>query len=145
MKIFDATLNILDDIVSIENESFSVPWTRNNFVSALAVDNTFLYVLESDDGKIAGFCCLLLIDYESEILNIAVSPKYRNKGYGAELLNHMISKCSESNIESVFLEVRDSNVAARNLYGKFGFEIIGKRKNYYTLPTEDAILMQKTL
>lgn len=145
VTIVDATLNQLEDILRIEEECFTVPWSRSNFESAFNSDNTRIFVLVSQDGTVCAFACLLIIDYEAEILNIAVRQNHRNKGYGKLLMKHMMCLCKANNILSVYLEVRESNISARGLYAQSGFETIGLRKRYYTSPVEDAILMLKKI
>lgn len=145
VTIVDATLDKLEEIIQIEEECFTVPWSRSNFESAFDADNTRIFALISQDGTMCGFACLLIIDYEAEILNIAVRQNHRNKGYGKLLMKHMLDLCDSSSISSVYLEVRESNLSARRLYTQNGFEIIGLRKRYYTSPVEDAILMLKKI
>ena len=145
IRIINASPENIDEIFEIETESFTCPWTRSNFVSAFSAGNTEIFALQSDEGSILGFACLLIIDYEAEILNIAVRQNYRKNGYGKMLLDHALEICVLRGISSVFLEVRESNVSARSLYDKAGFEVIGIRKKYYVSPVEDAILMMKTI
>ena len=143
--IIDANIAHINQILEIEEECFTEPWSRSNFESAFDADNTKIFALLSSDGSIRAFSCLLIIDYEAEILNIAVRQNYRNNGYGKLLMKHMLVVCSANNVSSVFLEVRQSNISARSLYAKNGFEVVGIRKRYYSSPVEDAILMSKQI
>lgn len=145
MKIIDANASFLDQIVEIEKQSFTCPWSRGIFETALDAINSKVYALVDDDNTVIGYSCLLIIDYEAEILNIAVGENFRKKGYGKQLLEHLLNECRKLEIDDVFLEVRESNISARALYDSSGFEAIGRRKNYYVLPREDAILMRISL
>lgn len=143
MNTVVADISILDEILTIENESFSVPWSRKSFEDAFESDTVNIFALKDDNSHIVGFACVLTLDYEAELLNIAVKPCYRGCGYGRILMEFVEKYCSNHEISTIYLEVRESNISARTLYSRFGFVEIGVRKKYYTLPVEDAILMQK--
>lgn len=145
MKIEIANIDEIDDILQIEHSSFTDPWSKSSFEKAINSDNITVYSVTDDNGNTVGFSCLLMIDYEAEILNIAVDNNSRNQGIGTLLATHMINICRSNGVEDIFLEVRESNVSARALYVKLGFAEIGKRKKYYSNPTEDAILMKLSL
>ena len=142
MKISPANKNQLDDIIAIENASFTCPWSRQSFEEAMNSDNIRVLTVTDEENRVLAFSCLLIIEYEAEILNIAVSENFRNRGIGKLLADHMVSICHEKDVTDIFLEVRDSNISAQHLYEKCEFKAIGKRKKYYTNPTEDAILMK---
>lgn len=100
----------------------------------------------ADAGSgIVGFLITHHLGPEWELENIVVAPTARRKGLGKQLLNALLAAARETSSTAVFLEVRDSNRAARTLYEKAGFEQTGRRKSYYTSPLEDAILYRKTL
>ena len=145
MKIEIANIDEIDDILQIEHSSFTDPWSKSSFEEAINSDNITVYSVTNDNGNMVGFSCLLMIDYEAEILNIAVDRNSRKQGIGTLLATHMINICRSNGVEDIFLEVRESNVSARALYVKLGFAEIGKRKKYYSNPTEDAILMKLSL
>lgn len=132
-------------VAVIEQESFSVPWSYEVFLEIAENPISYFYVAVNDENKICGFCGMYLIDRESQILNIAVSNTHRNRGIGRALLQKMIDDSITLGAESILLEVRESNRAARNLYENFGFDFCGKRKNYYTNPTEDALVLLKMI
>ena len=134
----------IDTIYGIEQVSFSVAWSRDSFVSAFASDMTKIYAAE-ENGSVIGFGCIIVFPPDSEILNIAVLPEYRGQGIGNRLLSAMMHYAGEKEADAVYLEVRESNTPARTLYEKSGFLPLGVRKNYYTKPTENAVLMRKTL
>ena len=93
-----------------------------------------------------GFCPpslleIATVDNSADIANLAVLKNYRRQGFGSVLLNAMLCECKNKNINNFFLEVRESNTAAQNLYNIFNFKKIGIRKNYYKNPKEDALIM----
>jgi [ribosomal protein S18]-alanine N-acetyltransferase len=91
-------------------------------------------------SAVSGFLVALQLGMEWELENIVVAPAERRRGLGQQLLEVLISTARSTNSEAVFLEVRESNAAARSLYEKAGFELIGRRKAYYANPPEDAVL-----
>lgn len=93
------------------------------------------------DGCIAGFLILSTVLDEAEIIEIAVSEDLRKKGIASELMREIFDWCQKNGIIRIFLEVRESNLPARECYKKFGFSEDGQRKNYYRDPVEDAVLM----
>lgn len=92
-----------------------------------------------------GYVGLVMVPYESDITNITVSGACRRQGIATALLEELFCRCPEKGVTVIHLEVRESNAPARALYEKLGFLVDGRRKNYYTDPAEDAILMTKTL
>lgn len=145
MIIREASADMLDDILTLENEAFSCPWSAQSFREAFEAENITIYAALTEDGLLCGFACLMVIDYEAELLNIAVSERFRRQGIGGSLMKHLICEAENKSVTDIFLEVRFSNTAAQKLYKKHGFESLGMRKKYYTNPTEDAVVMRKTL
>ena len=94
-------------------------------------------------GQDAGFIEYVIAADELQIIDVFVQPKYRRQGLAETVLRELFAK--NKHLASVYLEVRVSNTAAQNLYTKLGFEKIGIRKNYYSKPVEEAVLMQKKL
>lgn len=142
-------ISFLDEVCEIENISFSVPWSKNSFEDCLKnrLMDFFVATAENDKGeiRIVGYIVTLTLSPECEILNIAVSPEFRRKGIAEKLLMYVSAKASEKDCDTLMLEVRESNLAARTLYEKLGFYSVGRRKGYYSNPVEDAILMDKSL
>lgn len=132
----------LEQIDVIEKSSFSVPWSIESFKSELLNDLAY-YECAQFDGLVVGYMGMWKIFNEAHITNVAVLPEYRNKGIGKMLLEKMIEVCRCSEIDVMSLEVRKNNEPAKSLYRKFGFREVGMRPNYYTKPTEDAIIMVK--
>ncbi len=131
-------------VYAIERAAFSQPWPMEEFEKAVQSDN-YVYLAAEQDGMVCGYCGCVMSPPEADITNIAVDTDLRRLGIGEMLLRCMFSKLSEYGIDKVFLEVRESNEAARNLYAKMGFVPIGRRRNFYSLPTEDAILMSRDI
>jgi ribosomal-protein-alanine N-acetyltransferase len=135
------SLRDLDEIVEIEQASFSNPWTRDMYVRELQnPDVSFLYVLRLD-GHIAGFCSFWLVLDEVHINNLAVLREYQGQGLGTALLQHVLEAGAGRGAERATLEVRRSNAQARRLYERLGFRVAATRPNYYINPPEDALIL----
>ncbi|MEW5920272.1 MAG: ribosomal protein S18-alanine N-acetyltransferase [Bacillota bacterium] len=142
-KIRNMTTDDLDQVMEIEKSSFPLPWSRGSFEKELRDNNYACYLVAhtGENGKITGYAgCWVLFD-EAHITTLAVHPLYRRTGTGSVLLTSLMELAYERGARQVFLEVRDSNEAARNLYEKFGFKIRGIRKKYYL--DEDALVMAR--
>ena len=142
MQIREATHQDLPRILEIEKLSFSQPWGLNSFKRELTLPFSRLVVATNrGQDEIAGFMCRWLVADESHILNVAVHPASRRFGIGTELMADTIDEAKAKGVHLVTLEVRRSNLAARNLYRKFGFEERRLRRNYYGAG-EDALVME---
>ncbi len=121
-------------------------WSREQLEDESGQPAGFQFVVHREGSeKIQAFLCGRLIADEAEILKVAVAENIRKKGIGTQLLDFVLKFCGEKGVKNCFLELRSSNTAARSLYEKKGFFIVGTRKNYYEKPVEDAILMQREL
>ena len=134
----------VDHIAFIEEECFSTPWSRNAIAGVISHAPWHLFVAEYD-GKTVGYGGVYLILDEGQISNIAVLASYRSKGLGALILDAIIKLCKVEGCARVTLELRKSNSVARALYEKYGFVAVGERPNFYSNPSENAILMDKIL
>lgn len=132
------------DILAIEKQSFSTPWSEKSFRMSLENPITHAFV-KMHEGKVVGYALYSVLFEDCELYNIAVSPENRGQGIGNEMLSAVLNDCLRRGGEILRLEVRNSNLAARSLYRKFGFIEEGIRKNYYQNPTEDAILMHLSM
>lgn len=130
----------LEQVCKIENTTFSKPWLKIDFISSLS-DTNNIYLVAENENEIAGYCGLWGIVGEGQINNVAVKKSYRGQGIGYKLLKRLIDMGKNNKLTSFTLEVRESNVAAINLYKKLGFQSVGKRKNFYESPREDAEIM----
>lgn len=142
--IRDMTYKDLDDIMEIEKQSFPTPWTKTMFLESLA-SNIYKNLVIEVQKEVIGYIMLYSVLDEAHITNFAIKPAFRKKGYGAELFSYVIEHFKENGVVDFFLEVRESNKAAINLYRRFGFEIAGRRKRYYSDTNEDAFIMHLSL
>lgn len=141
--IRDMKTSDIDDILKIESESFSTPWSRNAFLIELKENKLAKYIVAEINGQVIGYAGIWLILNEGHITNIAVLKEHRQKSVGNKLLEGIIWICIKNNIDSMTLEVRKSNIIAQNLYRKYGFIDSGIRPGYYQDNKEDAIIMWK--
>lgn len=132
----------LDQVMEIERDSFSVPWTREGFFTFLTRKDSMFLVAEEKD-RILGYCGILMVLDEADVTNVAVRKDRRKEGIGGFLMKSLLLLAQEQGIAVVHLEVRESNEPARRLYERLGFVTDGRRKNYYTDPDEDAVLMSR--
>lgn len=135
------TMNDLEQVVAIDQVSFSLPWPARSFQFELT-DNpaSRCWVVELD-GKIVAMIVSWLILDELHIATIATRPDFRKQGIGKKLLTHALKSARDEGVTRSFLEVRESNEVAINMYKSFGFVEDGRRKEYYKDNHEDAILM----
>ncbi len=134
----------LPEVLAIEALSFHPPWSRRLFLQELAGPGRY-YVVVKFQGKIIGYAGLSHLFGEGHITTLAVAPDFRAKGVGSHLIEFLLDKARELKLCLVTLEVRESNLAAQRLYKKFGFQVAGKRRNYYSQPREDGYIMTLTL
>lgn len=131
----------LFDVMEIEKEAFSDPWTFEMFHSELFNSLSRLWGVKAISGELIGYICFWRVVDETHILNIAVKKHYRRKGIARNILLFAIDYWKSDGVKTVLLEVRRSNIAAQELYGKFGFNVIVNRAKYYKNPVEDALVM----
>lgn len=129
-----------DQIKEIENCSFPVPWSTKAFEEEIKKSISNFWAVISD-RKILAYICFWMFDREIHILNFAVHPNKRNRGFGKFLLKTVIETGNSEGIENIWLEARPSNTAALSIYKKFGFVETGRRTGYYADSKEDAIIM----
>jgi len=132
----------LDDVLAIEEASFTNPWTREMYMAELAnAAVSYCYLARNADGQIAGFCSFWRVMDELHINNLAVLPQDRRTGAATALLQYVLGEGARLGATRATLEVRRSNEPARILYERFGFSVAGIRRAYYTKPVEDAIIL----
>jgi len=137
-----------DDVAAIseiERAAFSDPWSARSFRDALEHPAVYFGCARSDAGEVQGYVVAWFVADEGEIANLAVAPEGWGSGIGRALLDAALEEAARRNVESVYLEVRDSNARARRLYQSRGFEEVGRRKGYYRRPVEDAIVLRRTV
>jgi ribosomal-protein-alanine N-acetyltransferase len=152
LHIRRAVRDDIPGILGIERASFSDPWTEESFETALGLDRMQVLVAETpgaengDDGSgLAGYVVALVIGPEAEIADLAVAPGWRRRGIGQALLARSIAELVVAGVRTLYLEVRESNQAARTLYGSNGFRSVGRRRGYYRQPVEDALLLRREI
>lgn len=132
----------LTGVLEVEQESFSNPWTREMYQWELqnrAVCH--IYVARTSDYAVAAFCAFWLVVDEIHINNVAVRPAVRGRGIGTALLMHVFAEADRLGAPSATLEVRASNAGALRLYERLGFRVSATRRDYYSHPVEDAVIL----
>jgi len=136
------TVEDIDGVLKIEEEAFSLPWTRDAFLQEMTTNlHAYYVVAENTEGHIVGFCGMWLVMDESHITNVAVTECIKGRGIGEGLMREAIRVAKEHEVVLMTLEVRVSNVIAQNLYRKLDFKNGGIRKGYYSDNLEDALVM----
>lgn len=135
----------IKDIAALEKECFSQPWSEVSLREELNKESSNFLVAVNRDNHVVGYVGFNFVLDEGYITNIAVASKCRRCGIAQNLLNEIIVFAQSQRLSFISLEVRASNAAAISLYEKFGFEKAGERRNFYTLPQEDAVIMTKRL
>lgn len=130
----------LPAMVALERAAFSDPWTARQLEDALDADGALGMVAEQG-GEVIGSVLGRVVADEGEILTLAVVPRLRRRGLGRVLLDAAIAACRIAGAATVWLEVRDSNAAAKAMYRSAGFVAAGLRRSYYRRPTEDAVVL----
>lgn len=136
----------LESVVDLERACYSDPWPASAFVTL--PDNPRVYFAVADSPvvkSIAGYVVAWYVLDEGEVANLAVAPGARRQGIGSALLDAAIRDCTDRAVSDLYLEVRESNHAARRLYASRGFEEVSRRKSYYRNPVEDALILRRTL
>ena len=132
----------LDGVLAVEEESFNNPWTKEMYAWELqnrAVCH--ILVVRTPEDRVAGFCAFWLVVDEIHINNVAVLPELRGQGIGTALMRRVFDEANRLGARRATLEVRASNDGARRLYERLGFYVAGTRRDYYTNPVEDALIL----
>ena len=129
-------------VAELEKLCFSDPWSENSVASELK-NKLSLWLVAEEDGCVAGYIGSQTCGDESDVMNVAVHPDFRRRGIAETLVNALVEELKAIESHCLTLEVRASNVPAIALYEKLGFAKIGRRKNYYRNPREDALIMRK--
>ena len=141
----------LDDVLAIEQESFSEPWTRGMFEAELMGNpfgrflGAFCHSEMPPAKRLLGYICYWVVFDELRLMNLAVQPDHRRQGIASHLVRHAVEEGITQGTIRALLEVRAGNRLAQKLYETLGFQQYGRRRSYYTNPDEDAILMQLQL
>ena len=143
MTIREMNYGDVDQVYAIECENFSQPWTKVSILAELESERAHYLVVEEKD-KVLGYIGFWKIFDEAHVTNVAVEKLFQGKGLGSKLVGAMLSLGVGLGINSYTLEVRVGNHSAIALYEKYGFREAGRRKGFYDLPKEDALIMWRT-
>ena len=142
VQIVKMSADDVDRVVEIEQECFSMPWTKQGFLEALKQNNSFYYVAKVGT-QIVGHCGAYGVCNEGDINQVAVTNAYRRQGIARRMVSTMMEEMKKNGFLEITLEVRAGNDSAIALYESLGFVQEGIRKNFYEKPIEDAIIMWK--
>jgi ribosomal-protein-alanine N-acetyltransferase len=154
LHIRRAARSDLAAMLRIEQASFADPWTVDSLSTALSLARMRVLVAEFAEmggqrgdatPEVLGYVVALVVGSESEIADLAVAPEARRLGIGRALLNEAIAALAAAAVRTVYLEVRESNQAARTLYASAGFAPVGRRRGYYRSPVEDALVLRREI
>jgi [ribosomal protein S18]-alanine N-acetyltransferase len=140
-----ATTADLTDVAAMERVCYPDPWPPSAFASLPDNPRVFFAVMRDVRNRLAGYAIAWHVLDEGELANLAVAPDVRRQGIASALLSAVIDDAATRGTSQIFLEVRESNAAARALYSARGFDEVGRRKGYYRLPVEDALILRRTL
>ncbi|TVP78304.1 MAG: ribosomal-protein-alanine N-acetyltransferase [Gemmatimonadales bacterium] len=134
----------LPRVLELEQASYSTPWSAGSFRAVMERSSSLLLLAE-ERGVLAGHAVVWWVDTEAELANLAVAPTHRGRGLGGRLLDRVLADLAGQGIRRVFLEVREGNAPARSLYSSRGFRDVGRRRDYYRHPREDARVLELEL
>ena len=143
IKIIPMNADHLESLEQLERICFSRPWSRKMLAEELDNPTASFIVAVGDNGQVLGYAGISVIAGEGYIDNVAVREEYRRQGIAQALLDVFLRFGKAHQLAFLTLEVRASNAPAKQLYLKHGFEQVGRRKDYYDAPKEDAIIMTK--
>jgi ribosomal-protein-alanine N-acetyltransferase len=137
----DMTVDDVPRVVAIERASYTMPWSEATFRGLLRRRDAEMISAEAA-GIVIGYAAFWCVVDQGELGNVAVTAEWRGLGIGARLVEEVIRRAARRGVREVFLEVRPSNAVARKLYEQLGFRPVGRRRNYYQAPVEDAIVLR---
>lgn len=135
----------LEEVSRLEKICFSVPWSKVSLKEEIDNENANFLVAVDKNEKILGYAGLNFVLDEGYITNVAVFPQYRCNGIAKKLLETLVDFAQDKNLKFISLEVRKSNISAISLYKNLEFLAVGVRKNFYSCPKEDAVIMTRYL
>ncbi len=144
LQIRPLRMGDIPGIMAIERESFSTPWRETTFAGLIVRGDSDL-IGAVRGGELVGYAVAWTIVDQSELGNVAVAASQRGQGIGRRLIEAALERIRQRGARECFLEVRESNTVARALYQEFGFRTVGRRRNYYARPVEDALVMRLDL
>jgi len=136
----------LNDVAALERQCYADPWPAGAFAALPDNPRVFFAVARrAGSGALVGYAIAWYVLDEGELANLAVAPHDRRRGIGRTLLGAVVADAVDREVRELYLEVRQSNAAARQLYAAHEFEEVGRRKAYYRSPVEDALILRRTL
>ena len=144
IQLRPATVDDIAAIASLEQVCYADPWPVTAF-KALPGNPQVYFALAERGAELLGYVVAWYVLDEGELANLAVAPAARRQGLGQFLVEAMLADAARRSTSEVYLEVRESNVAARQLYSANRFVEVGRRKGYYRSPVEDALILRRTL
>ncbi|MGH7668371.1 MAG: ribosomal protein S18-alanine N-acetyltransferase [Gemmatimonadaceae bacterium] len=146
VHIEPAAVHDVPRVAALEQLAFSDPWPAKAFADLLGQDHLLVLVAREDAaGPPVGYVVAIFAGGEGEGANLAVAEECRGHGVGGRLVEAVVDEARHQGVEGLYLEVRESNAAARQLYESRGFEEVGRRRGYYRRPTEDALILRRTV
>lgn len=137
----------LEAVLSVEAQAYAFPWTRGNFIDSLAAGYSIELLVDAGDS-VVGYYVAMSGPEEMHLLNLTVAPSQQGRGHARRLLARLVERCHAQAAQALWLEVRESNRRAREIYRRQGFVEEGLRRNYYPAPNgrrEDAVVMRLPL
>ncbi len=134
----------IDEVMQVEMDSFTLPWSRESYLSELE-NNYASYFVCDFEGEVAGYGGIWVVFEEAHITNVAVRKDFRGSGMGKVLMEELEKTARQKKADCILLEVRPSNNVALSMYNSLGYKPTGLRKGYYIDNQEDAIIMTKNL
>lgn len=144
VRLRDMTTGDIPRVVAIERASYTMPWSEATFRGLLRRRDAEMVTAEVD-GEVVGYAAFWCVVDQGELGNVAVTAEWRGAGIGARLVDDVLRRAARRGVREVFLEVRPSNTVARRLYEHLGFRPVGRRRNYYQRPLEDAIVLRRAV
>lgn len=142
MTIVNMNESHVPQVAQLEAICFSDPWSERSVASELN-NKLALWLVAEEDGRVAGYVGSQTVIDESDVMNVAVHPDFRRRGIAEKLMEQLVGSLKAMGSHCLTLEVRASNAPAIALYEKLGFQEVGRRKNYYRNPREDALILRK--
>jgi ribosomal-protein-alanine N-acetyltransferase len=138
------TKEYLEPVVKLDRACFGGLWTKGAYEREIDSPNSLLLALITPEEKLIGMGCFWAIVEEAHLTLLGIDPNYRRQGWGELLLCQLLQAAIAWPLERATLEVRVSNTAAIALYQKLGFQVAGRRKDYYPVPPEDALILWRS-
>ncbi len=144
VEIVEMDAGHVPQIAELERRCFQDPWSERLIAGELG-NPLSLWLVALADGTVAGYTGSQAVLDQADLMDLAVSPDFRRQGLGTRLLHELEARLYADGVRALLLEVRPSNAPALALYGGSGFREVGRRKNYYLCPKEDALILRKEL